>query len=34
MMTRMISAMGAVQVAEIRLTREALDEIRRDRIEP
>ncbi len=34
MMTRIISAMGAVQVAEIRLTREALDEIRRDRIEP
>jgi hypothetical protein len=34
MMTRIIATMGAVQVAEIRLTREALDEIRRDRIEP
>ncbi len=34
MMTRMISAMGAIQVAEIRLTREALDEMRRDRIDP
>ncbi len=34
MMTRMISTMGAVQMAEVRLTREALDELRRDRTLP
>jgi hypothetical protein len=34
MMTKMISSMGAVQMAEVRLTREALDELRRDRLEP
>ena len=34
MMTRMISAMGAIQVMEIRLTAEALDEMKRDRLEP
>ncbi len=34
MMTKMISTMGAIQLAEIRLTREALDRLRRDRIEP
>jgi len=34
MMTRMISAMGAIQVMEIRLTPEALDEMKRDRLEP
>jgi len=34
MMTRMISSMGAIQLAEIRLTPEAMDELNRDRIEP
>jgi hypothetical protein len=34
MMTGMISHMGAVQMADIRLTRDALDELRRSRIEP
>jgi hypothetical protein len=34
MMTKMISAMGAIQLAEIRLNRQALDQLRRDRIEP
>jgi|SRR4030042_6195891 hypothetical protein len=34
MMTKIISTFGAIQIAEIRLTREALDELRRDRIEP
>jgi len=34
MMTKVVSVMGAIQVAEIRLTREALDELKRDRIEP
>ncbi len=34
MMTRMISTMGALQIAEIHLTPEALDEIRRNRIQP
>lgn len=34
MMTKMIEAMGAVQMVEMRLTRAALDELRRDRIEP
>ena len=34
MMTKMISSFGAIQIAEIRLTREALDELRRDHIEP
>jgi hypothetical protein len=34
MMTKMIESMGAVQMAEIRLTREALDEMKRDRIGP
>jgi hypothetical protein len=33
-MTRVVEAMGAVQIGEIRLTREALDQLRRDRIEP
>ncbi len=33
-MTRMIESMGAVQMAEIRLTRDALDELKRDRIGP
>lgn len=32
--TKMVEAMGAVQMAEIRLTRAALDQLRRDRIEP
>jgi hypothetical protein len=30
----MSEAMGAVQMAEMRMTRKALDEMRRDRIEP
>jgi hypothetical protein len=34
MMTKTISKFGAVQIAEIQLTREALDELRRDNIEP
>jgi hypothetical protein len=34
LMTRMISSMGAIQLAEIRLTPGALDELRRDRLEP
>lgn len=34
MMTKVISTMGAIQLAEIRLNREALDQLRRDRIEP
>jgi hypothetical protein len=34
MMTKMITAFGGVQMAEIRLTREALDALRRDRLEP
>jgi hypothetical protein len=34
LMTRMISSMGAIQMAEIRLTPEAMDELKRDRIEP
>jgi hypothetical protein len=34
MMTKIISTFGAIQIAEIRLSREALDELRRDRIEP
>jgi hypothetical protein len=34
MMTRMISSMGAIQIAEIRLTPEAMDELKRDRLEP
>ena len=34
MMTRMISSMGAIQLAEIRLTPGAIDELKRDRLEP
>jgi hypothetical protein len=34
MLTKMIETMGAVQMAEIRLTRSALDELKRDRIGP
>jgi len=34
MMTKIISSMGAIQMAEVRLTREALDELKRDRLEP
>ena len=34
MMTRMISSMGAIQLAEIRLSRDAMDEMKRDRLEP
>ncbi len=34
MITKTIGAMGAVQMAEVRLTRAALDELRRDHIEP
>jgi hypothetical protein len=34
MMTKMIETMGAIQMAEIRLTRDALDELKRDRIGP
>jgi hypothetical protein len=34
MMTRMISSMGAIQLAEICLTPSAMDELKRDRLEP
>jgi hypothetical protein len=34
MMTRMISSMGAIQLAEIHLTPDAADRLKRDRIEP
>src|SRR5512147_2390122 len=34
MMTKMVESMGAVQMAEIRLTRDALDELKRDRLGP
>lgn len=34
MMTRMISSMGAIQLAEIRLSHDAMDEMKRDRLEP
>ncbi|VVB72812.1 Uncharacterised protein [uncultured archaeon] len=34
MMTKAVTAFGAIQVAEIRLTREALDEMKRNRIKP
>ena len=34
MMTRMISSMGAIQLAEIRLSPDAIDEMKRDRLEP
>jgi hypothetical protein len=34
MMTRMISSMGAIQLAEIHLTPEAMEDLRRSRLEP
>ncbi|MDD2755891.1 MAG: hypothetical protein PHS80_10235 [Methanothrix sp.] len=34
MMTRMISSMGAIQLAEIRLTPDAMDELKRNHLEP
>jgi len=34
MMTRMISSMGAIQLAEIRLTPDAIDELKRNHLEP
>jgi hypothetical protein len=34
MITKMVESMGAVQMAEIRLTRDALDELKRDRLGP
>jgi hypothetical protein len=34
MMTKMIEAMGAISLAEIRLTPEALEKLKRDRLEP
>jgi hypothetical protein len=34
MMTSMISSMGAIQVAEVHLTPDAIDELKRDRLEP
>ena len=34
MMTRMISSMGAIQLAEIRLSPDAIDELKRDHLEP
>lgn len=33
-MTKMIETMGAVQIAEVRLTREALDKLKKDRLGP
>ncbi|MCJ7445697.1 MAG: hypothetical protein MUO26_14450 [Methanotrichaceae archaeon] len=34
MMTKMIESMGAMSLAEIRLTRDALEELKRDHLEP
>jgi hypothetical protein len=34
LMTRMISSMGAIQLADIRLTPDAIDELKRDHLEP
>jgi len=34
MLTKTIEAMGAVQMAEVRLTKDALDELRGDHIQP
>ena len=34
LMTRIISSMGAIQLAEIRLTPDAIDELKRDHLEP
>ncbi len=34
MMTRMLSSMGAIQLAEIHLTPEAAEELRKSRLEP
>jgi hypothetical protein len=34
MMTKMMESMGAISLAEIRLTREALEELKKDRLEP
>jgi hypothetical protein len=34
LLTKMIQRMGALQLAEIRLSRDALDELRRTRLEP
>jgi hypothetical protein len=34
MMSKLIQALGAVELAEVRLTRDALEELKRDRIEP
>ncbi len=34
MMTRMISSMGAIQLAEIHLTPDAAEELKRSRLEP
>lgn len=34
MMTRTISSMGAIQLAEINLTPEAVEELKRERLEP
>jgi len=34
LMTRMISSMGAIRLAEIRLTPDAMEELKRDRLEP
>jgi hypothetical protein len=34
MMTRMLSSMGAIQMAEIHLTPEAAEELRKSRLEP
>lgn len=33
MLTRLIEAMGAIQIGEIRLNKEAYEELKRDRIE-
>ncbi|HNX40338.1 MAG TPA: hypothetical protein PKK11_07105 [Methanothrix sp.] len=34
LLNRMVSSMGAIQMAEIRLTAGAIEELKRDRIEP
>ena len=34
MLTKTMEAMGAVEIAEIRMTRDAMEQVKKDRIEP
>jgi hypothetical protein len=34
MLTKTIEAMGAVEIVEIRMTRDAMEQVKKDRIEP